>query len=75
MFLEWPYTKIAEMVLLHLTKWPSELKQEKPLIGIFYSIEAITSMVNLSSGERYRAITSLLFEVMFKILNREARNA
>ena len=32
MFLEWPSTKIAKMVLLSWTKWPSELKIEKKLL-------------------------------------------
>ena len=30
MFLGWPSTKIAKMVPLHWTKWPSKLKIEKP---------------------------------------------
>ena len=30
MFLGWPSTKIAKMVLLRWTKWPSKLKIEKP---------------------------------------------
>ena len=31
MFLGWPSTKIAKMVSLRWTKWPSKLKIEKPL--------------------------------------------
>ena len=49
------------MVLLHWTKWLPELKQEKPLIGISYSTEAITLIANFSSGELSRAIMALLF--------------
>ena len=60
MFIEWLSTKISKMVLLHWTKWLPELKQEKPLIDISYSTEAITFMANLSTSERFRAIMALL---------------
>ena len=33
MFLEWPSTKIARMILLHLTKWPPELNIEKKTLN------------------------------------------
>ena len=58
------------MVVLGCIKWPPELKQEKPLIGISYSTEAITVMANLSSGECFRAIMDLLFCVTMGILHR-----
>ena len=31
MFLLWPFTKIAQMVLFHWTRWPPELKVEKKI--------------------------------------------
>ena len=37
-------------------------KNEKPLIDISYSTEAIIFMANLSSGERFRAIIALLLK-------------
>ena len=65
MFLEWLSTKIAKMVLLHWTKWLPELKQEKPLIGISYSTEAIIFMADFSSDERSRAIMALLSQELY----------
>ena len=46
---------------------PPELKQEKCLIGISHSTDAITFMPNLSSGERSRAILALLFKIVLVI--------
>ena len=60
MFLEQP-SKISKIVLFHLTKWPPELKQGKPKIGISHSTDAITVMANLGLGEQSRAIMALLF--------------
>ena len=51
------------MVLLHRTEWPPELKIEKPLISISHSIDAITFMAYLSSGEQSRAVMALLLTV------------
>ena len=60
-FLGWPSTKIAKMVLLCWTKWPPKLKVEKPLISISHAIDTITFTANVSLGERSRAIMALLF--------------
>ena len=35
MFLGWPSTKIAKIILLRWTKWLPELKKEKPLNDFF----------------------------------------
>ena len=37
MFLEWLSTKISKMVPLRWTKWPPELKIEKPLNDISHA--------------------------------------
>ena len=42
-FLQWPYTKIAKMVLLGWIEWQPELKLEKPLKDISSAVNVLIS--------------------------------
>ena len=74
MFLLWPFTKIAKMVLLGSTKWPPELKKPKPFKQHLHLRQWPDFIIISQICSSYAFIPKLLDTWLNKVATRAKKN-